>query len=147
MRSWIDLNSDMGESFGNYVLGRPDEVMKQINHANIACGFHAGDPAMAWTALDAAVRQGVRAGAHPSFPDRAEFGRRELARSEQQVYDALRQLRPDAFVTGDAVVDDELRERWFYSRAATIFGGASDVQRDIVAKRVLGLAGEGRRAR
>ena len=44
MRSWIDLNSDMGESFGNYQLGRPDEVMKQINHANIACGFHAGDP-------------------------------------------------------------------------------------------------------
>ena len=45
-RTWIDLNSDMGESFGNFVLGRPEEVMKRISHANIACGFHAGDPSI-----------------------------------------------------------------------------------------------------
>ena len=76
MRSWIDLNSDMGESFGNYVLGRPDEVMKQINHANIACGFHAGDPVWIRRTVESAKRFGVTLGAHPGFPDKMGFGRR-----------------------------------------------------------------------
>src|SRR5437879_7048482 len=78
MRSWIDLNSDMGESFGNYVLGRPDEVMKQINHANIACGFHAGDPVWIRRTVESAKRYGVTLGAHPGFPDKMGFGRRLL---------------------------------------------------------------------
>jgi UPF0271 protein len=61
--------------------------MPLITSANIACGFHAGDPETAAATLAAAARHGVQAGAHPSFPDREHFGRRELARSEQQVYE------------------------------------------------------------
>jgi UPF0271 protein len=60
--------------------------MSLITSANIACGFHAGDPSTALAALTAAARHEVHAGAHPGFPDREEFGRRELPRSEQQVY-------------------------------------------------------------
>lgn len=78
----IDLNCDLGE-------GCPydAELMPLITSANIACGFHAGDPATALAALRAAAQFGVRAGAHPSFPDREHFGRRELERSEQQVFE------------------------------------------------------------
>src|SRR5438067_11928812 len=87
MRSWIDLNSDMGESFGNYVLGRPDEVMKQINHANIACGFHAGDPVWIRRTVESAKRYGVTLGAHPGFPDKMGFGRRLMNITHQEARD------------------------------------------------------------
>jgi UPF0271 protein len=78
----IDLNCDLGE-------GCPydAELMPLITSANIACGFHAGDAAMAHTALRLAAQYGVQAGAHPGFPDREHFGRRELARSETQVFE------------------------------------------------------------
>jgi len=75
-RTWIDLNSDMGESFGNFVLGRPEEVMKRISHANIACGFHAGDPTWMRRTVEWAKQYGVTIGAHPGFPDLTGFGRR-----------------------------------------------------------------------
>jgi len=75
-RTWIDLNSDMGESFGNFVLGRPEEVMKRISHANIACGFHAGDPTWMRRTVEWAKQYGVTIGAHPGFPDLMGFGRR-----------------------------------------------------------------------
>src|SRR5216684_6545933 len=77
----IDLNCDLGE-------GCPydAELMPLITSANIACGFHAGDPATAYAALAAAAEHNVQAGAHPGFPDREHFGRRELARSEPQVF-------------------------------------------------------------
>jgi UPF0271 protein len=61
--------------------------MPLITSANIACGFHAGDPATAFATLMMSARHQVRAGAHPGFPDRAEFGRRELTRTAQQVYE------------------------------------------------------------
>jgi len=84
----IDLNCDLGESCASDA-----ELMPFITSANIACGFHAGDPATAYTALAAAARHRVQAGAHPGFPDREHFGRRELARTEQQVFeDCLYQL-------------------------------------------------------
>jgi UPF0271 protein len=78
----IDLNCDLGE-------GCPydAELMPLITSANVACGFHAGDPATAHAALAAAARHGVQVGAHPGFPDREHFGRRELARSEAQVFE------------------------------------------------------------
>lgn len=87
MRSWIDLNSDMGESFGNYVLGRPDEVMKLINHANIACGYHAGDPTWIRRTVEAAKKYGVTLGAHPGFPDMMGFGRRLMNITPQEARD------------------------------------------------------------
>ena len=87
MRSWIDLNSDMGESFGNYVLGRPDEVMKLINHANIACGYHAGDPTWIRRTVESAKKHGVTLGAHPGFPDMMGFGRRLMNITQQEARD------------------------------------------------------------
>jgi len=78
----IDLNCDLGEGYPC-----DGELMPLITSANIACGFHAGDPGTALAALTAAARHLVRAGAHPGFPDRAEFGRRELPRSAQQVFE------------------------------------------------------------
>jgi UPF0271 protein len=77
----IDLNCDLGEG-----CACDAELMPLITSANIACGFHAGDPATAYAALAAAARHDVQAGAHPGFPDREHFGRRELARSEQEVF-------------------------------------------------------------
>ena len=87
MRKWIDLNSDMGESFGNYVLGRPEEVMKLINHANVACGFHAGDPTWMRRTVEWAKKYGVTLGAHPGFPDLMGFGRRLMNITAQEARD------------------------------------------------------------
>src|SRR5262245_36960443 len=78
----IDLNSDLGEGCSTDV-----EVMPLVTSANIACGFHAGDPATAHATLLLARQHGVRPGAHPGFNDREHFGRRELARTEQQVFE------------------------------------------------------------
>jgi UPF0271 protein len=78
----IDLNCDLGEG-----CALDAELMPLITSANIACGFHAGDPATAFAAVTAAVEQGVQIGAHPGFPDREHFGRRELSRTEQQVFE------------------------------------------------------------
>src|SRR5919201_331331 len=78
----IDLNCDLGEG-----CAHDAELMPLVTSANVACGFHAGDPALAYAALAAAARHGVQAGAHPGFPDREHFGRRELPRAEQQVYE------------------------------------------------------------
>lgn len=78
----IDLNCDLGEG-----CGLDEELMLLITSANVACGFHAGDPATAFRTLQSAARHGVRAGAHPGFPDREHFGRRDLAQCEQQVFE------------------------------------------------------------
>src|SRR5919202_1378633 len=78
----IDLNCDLGEG-----CAYDAELMPLITSANVACGFHAGDPATASAALEAAARHGVQVGAHPGFMDREHFGRRELARGEQQVFE------------------------------------------------------------
>ena len=72
----IDLNSDLGEGFGTYTKGNDEEVMKYITTANIACGFHAGDPCIMRKTVELAKRNGVTVGAHPGFPDLMGFGRR-----------------------------------------------------------------------
>lgn len=74
----IDLNCDMGESFGPYTLGLDEQVMPLITSANVACGFHAGDPQVLRRTVALAARHGVGVGAHVSFPDLAGFGRREM---------------------------------------------------------------------
>jgi 5-oxoprolinase (ATP-hydrolysing) subunit A len=78
----IDLNCDLGEG-----CGLDEELMPLITSANVACGFHAGDPATAMRAIRAAAKHGVRVGAHPGFPDRENFGRRELVQAEQQIFE------------------------------------------------------------
>lgn len=74
----IDINVDMGESFGRYTLGNDEEVMKYISSANIACGFHAGDPFVLEKTIKWAKEHNVAVGAHLGLPDRQGFGRREM---------------------------------------------------------------------
>jgi 5-oxoprolinase (ATP-hydrolysing) subunit A len=78
----IDLNCDLGEGAGSDA-----DVLPLITTANVACGFHAGDPATTFSTIALAAKHGVHVGAHPSFPDREDFGRREMERTEQQVYE------------------------------------------------------------
>jgi UPF0271 protein len=84
MASRIDFNCDMGESFGMYQMGLDSEVIKYITSANIACGFHAGDPNWMRTTVALAEEHGVAVGAHPSFPDLSGFGRRNMAVSADE---------------------------------------------------------------
>ena len=74
----IDLNCDLGESFGNYKIGMDEEVIKFISSANIACGFHASDPLVMEKTVALAKENGVKVGAHPGFPDLVGFGRRNI---------------------------------------------------------------------
>ena len=78
MTAKIDFNCDMGESFGSYKLGQDEEVIKYITSANVACGFHAGDPQWMRHTVKLAEEHGVGVGAHPSFPDLQGFGRRNM---------------------------------------------------------------------
>jgi UPF0271 protein len=81
----IDLNCDMGESFGRYTLGDDAAVMPFISSANIACGLHAGDPMVMRSTLQMARQHGVAIGAHPGWPDLQGFGRREMSLSPEEV--------------------------------------------------------------
>ena len=86
----IDLNSDLGESFGRWTLGplnNDAEVMRSITSANIACGYHAGDPRVMRDTVRMAKAAGVAVGAHPGFPDLAGFGRREMSATPREVED------------------------------------------------------------
>lgn len=82
----VDLNSDLGESFGIYRLGADTEVLRYVTSANIACGFHAGDPKTMATTVDAALKAGVAIGAHPGFSDLQGFGRRMMKISPDEAY-------------------------------------------------------------
>ncbi|MEI6669658.1 MAG: 5-oxoprolinase subunit PxpA [Acidobacteriota bacterium] len=83
----IDFNCDMGESFGAYRLGLDDQIIRSVTSANIACGFHAGDPAWMRRTVALAEQHGVGVGAHPGFPDLRGFGRRNLDLSPSDVRD------------------------------------------------------------
>jgi len=85
----IDLNCDMGESYGAWKMGADAEIMPFISSANIACGFHAGDPATIRRTVRLAVDNGVAIGAHPSLPDLQGFGRRAMKISAQDMYDLV----------------------------------------------------------
>jgi len=85
----IDLNCDMGESYGAWKMGADAEVMPHITSANIACGFHGGDPATIRKTVRLALDHGVAIGAHPSLPDIQGFGRRPMKISPQDMYDLV----------------------------------------------------------
>lgn len=89
MNNVVDLNCDMGESFGAYKLGRDSEVLKFVTSANIACGFHAGDPATMRQTVKLALEHGVALGAHPGLQDLVGFGRRDMDLSPQEAYDIV----------------------------------------------------------
>lgn len=85
----IDLNSDVGEGFGRYLLGNDEQLLNYVTSANIACGFHAGDPSTMRRTLASAIERGVAIGAHPGLPDLEGFGRRSMDVSPQQAYDLV----------------------------------------------------------
>ena len=82
----VDLNSDLGESFGNYTLGLDGEVLEYVSSANIACGWHAGDPLVMDKTIALAKEHGVAIGAHTGFPDLLGFGRRNMAITPYEAY-------------------------------------------------------------
>lgn len=82
----IDFNADMGESFGMYKLGHDEEFMAHITSANIACGYHAGDPVVMKQTVRLAKKFGVQIGSHPGLPDLQGFGRREMKLTPEEVY-------------------------------------------------------------
>ena len=87
--SRIDLNCDMGESFGVYRIGNDSQILEYVSSANIACGFHGGDPATMRKTVKAALDKGVAIGAHPGLPDLQGFGRRSMALSAAEAYEMV----------------------------------------------------------
>jgi UPF0271 protein len=81
----VDLNADIGESFGRYQLPGEDELLSVVTSANVACGFHAGDPMVMQRTVSAAAGRGVTIGAHPGYRDLEGFGRRELAATPAEI--------------------------------------------------------------
>ncbi|BCH61787.1 UPF0271 protein [Agrobacterium vitis] len=89
----IDLNSDLGESYGAWSMGDDAAMLAVVSSANIACGFHAGDPSGIWKTVKAAAENGVSIGAHVSYPDRVGFGRRDMdVTSEELIADVIYQI-------------------------------------------------------
>ena len=86
MTKTVDLNADVGESFGAWKMGNDAALMPFLTSANIACGFHAGDPRTIARTVDLAAKHGVAIGAHPGLPDLVGFGRRNMAISEEEAY-------------------------------------------------------------
>jgi 5-oxoprolinase (ATP-hydrolysing) subunit A len=148
MQKFVDLNSDLGESFGVYKIGLDDEVLKYVSSANIACGWHAGDPIVMRKTVEAAYRNEVGIGAHPGFFDMMGFGRRNITvtpseMKEYTIYQIgalygfvkavgaeMQHVKPHGAMYNMAAKDDKL--------ARAIIEGIWEVDRNLI---VLGLAG------
>jgi UPF0271 protein len=88
VKTLIDLNADAGESFGRWRLGHDEDLLPMVSSVNVACGWHAGDPATMRRSVELAMGTGTALGAHPGLPDLAGFGRRALALSPREAADA-----------------------------------------------------------
>jgi UPF0271 protein len=124
----IDLNCDMGESYGRWTLGTDAEIMPFITSANIACGFHGGDPHVMRKTVELALRHGVAIGSHPGLPDLMGFGRRRMDVTPEEVRDyivyqtgalrevvalagaALQHVKPHGILYNMMEADEELAE-------------------------------------
>lgn len=89
MRPSIDLNCDIGESFGAFTIGNDEAIMEYVSSVNIACGFHGGDPGVMHKTIARAASRNIAIGAHPGYPDLQGFGRREIKMSMAEVYDCI----------------------------------------------------------
>src|SRR5436305_4317443 len=132
----IDINSDMGESFGAYAIGHEAGVMKSITSANVAAGFHAGDPSVLRATIRRAKAHGVAVGAHPSFPDLVGFGRREMTVTPREAEDLV--LYQIAAVAGVAQVEGVPLQHVkphgaLYNMAARDFALAGAIARAVAA--------------
>ncbi|WBL30745.1 LamB/YcsF family protein [Bacillus safensis] len=85
----VDINCDLGESFGQYTIGADEQILEYVTSANIACGFHAGDPTVMRKTVRMALDKGVKIGAHPGLQDLSGFGRRPMAISAEEAYDLV----------------------------------------------------------
>ncbi|WP_110928627.1 5-oxoprolinase subunit PxpA [Bacillus massiliglaciei] len=83
----VDMNCDLGESYGAYTIGNDEEILDYVTSANIACGFHAGDPSIMRKTVKTALEKGIQIGAHPGLPDLIGFGRRNMNITPQEAYD------------------------------------------------------------
>ena len=101
----IDLNCDLGESFGAYKIGMDEEVIKYISSANVACGFHASDPGVMDKTVKSAKLNGIAVCAHPGFPDLMGFGRRNMnvSPSDAKAYVQYQVGALNAFCTANGV--------------------------------------------
>ncbi len=117
----VDLNSDLGESFGRYSLGMDEQVLSYISSANVACGFHASDPIVMEKTVAMAKAAGVRVGAHPGFPDLLGFGRRNMVISpaEARAYTIYQVGALKAFVEAQGMKLQHVKPHGaFYNMAA-----------------------------
>jgi len=148
----MDLNCDMGESFGAYRIGRDNEIMQYISSANIACGFHAGDPQVMDQTVKMAVENSVGVGAHPGYPDLLGFGRRSMTLTQDEIkqyliYQAgalkafckvhgakLQHVKPHGALYLDAVDNKDI--------ARSIAGGIMDLDPDLKFVALAGKKGE-----
>ena len=148
MKKFVDLNSDLGESFGAYKIGLDEEVLKYVSSANIACGWHAGDPIVMRKTVEAAYKNRVGIGAHPGFLDIMGFGRRNMTVSPEEIKQytiyqlgalygfvkavgaKMQHVKPHGAMYNMAAKDSKL--------AMAIIEGIWEVDRDLI---VLGLAG------
>lgn len=144
----IDLNCDMGESFGAYVLGSDEHILDHVTSANIACGFHAGDPTIMRRTVRTAIDKGVAIGAHPGYRDIEGFGRRFLDITPDEAYDMtvyqvgalygfvlaagarMQHVKPHGALYNAAAADSALAE--------ALATAVKDVDRDLI---LFGLAG------
>lgn len=117
----VDLNSDLGESFGRYTLGMDDKVIPLISSANVACGYHASDPLVMNKTIEMAKAAGIRVGAHPGFPDLMGFGRRNMVVTpeEAKAYTMYQIGALDAFCKSKGVKMQHVKPHGaFYNMAA-----------------------------
>lgn len=144
----VDLNCDLGESFGAYVLGNDEAILDFVTSANIACGFHGGDPSVMRSTVALALEKDVAVGAHPGYRDLEGFGRRFIELSPEEAYDlvvyqigalhgfvraaggSIQHVKPHGALYNAAAVDGEL--------AAGIARAVRDVDPDLV---LFGLSG------
>ena len=144
----VDLNSDLGESFGAYTIGLDSDVIAHVSSANVACGYHAGDPLVMDKTVAACKAAGVAVGAHPGFPDLMGFGRRNMVCSpkEAKAYIQYQMGALLAFTAANGVKLQHVKPHGaLYNMAGkdmdlalAIAQGVASVDRDVI---LLGLAG------
>ena len=144
----VDLNSDLGESFGAYTIGLDSEVIRHVSSVNVACGYHAGDPLVMAQTVAMAKEAGVAVGAHPGFPDLMGFGRRNMVCSpkEAKAYVQYQMGALLAFTAASGVKLQHVKPHGaLYNMAGkdlelatAIAEGIAEVDKDVI---LLGLAG------
>ena len=162
----IDLNADLGEGFGVYTLGNDEEIIPLISSANIACGFHAGDPLIMKNTVEHALENDTAVGAHIAYPDLWGFGRRHISMDEDALYSFLlyqlgslhaflrangakmRHVKPHGVLYTEAASDEMLSEIiceviMDFDKTLTIFAPAGSVTANTARIKGLPVANEG----